>query len=639
MKLSEKQKEIVHCNDKYCLVVAGAGSGKTRTLTERIKVLLSSSRKGEKVLAVTFSNKAAAELRERLVQSFNANELENKVFVGTIHMFCLELVLQRGHSIGLPSDLHIFESDSDRLEVFVDALESVPRARKAFLNPDGTLDSERVRKNFGAFSKAKKNLRFPSDYDSKPLLQNVYQEYNARMLMQNAIDFDDILLYAYRILSEKESVTNIYRRVYKHICVDEAQDLNKAQYEVIKTLAGETSSIFMVGDPNQAIYGFNGSSSDYMMKRFPEDFPTRKYQLLENYRSSKSVIDAAKIIESTFSMEEKLPIQGEVSVEDIDDEEAEADWVVKKLLDLLNNGHPDIENGKVSLENCAVLARNQYVFKALRKRLDDSGLKYHLRSSVVSGLENESTLFKVFNLSLRLIVNPKDVLHLTELVALVGGGDESSLSFQDLRSSDLLKSSIGQKASEVLEQVWTSLEEHNSLQFGRVLEIIKEYSDKPSNFSSDEERLLVMEDLHKWEAMYKSYCDNTIRDDRNLSHMMRSIALGIANSRDEQKGLTLSTVHMSKGLEFDVVFIIGLSEGTFPDYRALKDDKQLAEERHNMFVAITRSKRLCYLTFPKRKMMPWGDAKDQIASRYFNEIANSISKKGTAAEKSKTIEG
>lgn len=615
MNLSPKQQQIVDAPDMYCYVIAGAGSGKTRTLTERIRKLISESKHGEKVLAITFSNKAANELNDRLLQSYTKDQLQELVYVGTIHNFCMELVLQRASTIGLNSDLHIFESTEDRFEIFVEALDSVPQLKQKYIRGN-TLDTKGVNSLFDALSKAKRNFMFPSDYAHKPSSQMLYQEYNDRMLAQNAIDFDDILFYANKILSEKESIAKIYRRIYKHICIDEAQDLNKAQYEVIKSLAGTSSSIFMVGDPSQAIYGFNGSSSKFMNTSFPRDFGATKFVLTENYRSSRSVIHAAKTIEPSFEMDGQLPINGECMMQGFENEENEALWVYKKLTTLLAQGHPDIEGENIELSQCAVLARNKYVFSSLEEVLSNNNIEYHVRASASQGINSESTVFKIFDLSLRLLMNPKDKLHFSELLKILGINSNAISTFQELQNNSILDIPIGEPASKTINTAWDMINSMGAnFRFDKVLSCFEEYCKNDDNFANDNDRFLVFNDYSAWLSRWNTYVKSSSIDDRSLSAMMRSIALGVTNTAKEQ-GLTLSTVHMSKGLEFNVVFIIGMNEGTFPDYRALNDEVQLEEENHNMFVSITRSKRLCYLTFPVIKVMPWGDTKRQSPSRY-----------------------
>jgi DNA helicase-2/ATP-dependent DNA helicase PcrA len=616
MNLSLKQQEIVNASDKYLYVIAGAGSGKTRTLTERIKYLISKGQYGEKVLAITFSNKAANELSDRLLQSFSQNQFTG-VYTGTIHNFAMEIVIQRGMSIGLSSELHIFELQEDRIEIFKNAIASIPQLKMKYL---GNNYNERwIRESLNALSKAKRNLMFPADYNQTPISKSLYQEYQNLLLAQNAIDFDDILLYAYRILAEKESIARIYQRIYKYICVDEAQDLNKAQYEFIKILAGQNSSIFMVGDPNQAIYGFNGSSSKYMCETFPAEFDAKKYVLIENYRSSSAVITAAKKIEPIFEIEGKIPLQGDFSIKNFNNENEEASWIIKRLKRLLENGHPDVEGNKIDIHQCAVLARNRYVFRILEEMLINKNIEYTLRVSVNQGLNSESNIFKIFETSLRLIMNQKDILHFTELLSMLDIDiqmDPSISKFSDLRHNGLLERRIGRSSSDTLNYAWDLLShDGNSFMFDRVLDCFKQYCEQEANFVTDEERFLVFNDFLSWRECWKIYCKKTSAGERGLADMMRLIALGVTNISDD-KGLILSTVHMAKGLEFDVVFIMGLNDGTFPDYRTLNNTDMLSEERHNMFVSITRSKRLCYLTYPIEKIMPWGGVRIQKPSRF-----------------------
>ena len=620
MNLSPKQVQIVDATDKYIYVIAGAGSGKTRTLTERIGRILNKNKRGERVLAITFSNKAANELKERLLQSYTQDQLNELVYVGTVHNFCMEIVLQRGTSIGLPEDLHIFEAFEDRFEIFKMALDNVPQMKAKYQNSEGKIDSKRIRELFELLSKAKRDFKFPVDYTTKPLSQRLYQEYNDLMLSQSAIDFDDILLYAYRILSEKKTIARIYQRIYKHICVDEAQDLNKAQYSVIKAIAGESSDILMVGDPNQAIYGFNGSSSRYMCSDFPKDYTAQRYELLDNYRSSQAIITAAKIIEPSFKMEGQLPIKGELGIYDFDDESSEATWISKKIDELLQNGHPDIEGHKVLPRQCAVLARNRYVFNSLTKLFEEQNREYNLRVSANQALLSESVFFKLFDLGLRVIMNRNDTLHLSDMANLLNERPDTIPTFDSLMESPALNRTIGDSGTTAICSAWNYIQSSkSSFKFNKVLEILESYCKSESNFSDDNDRALVYNDYLSWQERWNIYVKNSSIEDRSLTHMMRSIALGITNVAKES-GITLSTVHMSKGLEFDIVFIMGLNEGVFPDYRSLNNAAQLDEEQHNMFVSITRSKRLCYLSCPKARVMPWGDLRRQQPSRYITEL-------------------
>ena len=611
LKLSEKQLQIVEASDKYVYVIAGAGSGKTRTLTERIRRLLSKSKPGERILAITFSNKAANELKERLLNSFSEEHLKENVFVGTIHSFCMDVVLQRGHVIGLPNDIHIFESPEDRLEIFKKALENCPRIQ--------VKNQNEIKSLFDKLSEAKRNFKFPCNCSEKSEYQELYMEYNSLMITQNAIDYDDILLYAYRIFSESTSTASIYQRIYKHICVDEAQDLNKVQYSVIKAIAGNVASIFMVGDPNQAIYGFNSSSSSYMCKNFPEEFSAKQYSLTENYRSSMSIMRAAEIIEPSFKMNGTLPINGIFEMWEFKDERAESEWVAEKISRLLVEGHEDVEGTVISLKQCAVLARNKYALSSLTKVLEEHGIGFTLRMSN-QGFSSESLFFRLFDLGLKVLMNKNDKVHFMEMMNLINETSENVITIEHIAYSDALKTALGAEGAKAICLAWEILTAGGTLRFNKALEIIRKYCELDDNFQNDDERSLIYHDYFSWEIRWKSYVDSSSIENRNLAHMLRSVALGIT-SNVKESGITLSTVHMAKGLEFDVIFIVGLCEGVFPDYRATTQIKQL-EEQHNLFVSITRSKRLCYISYPKNRVMPWGDSKKQEKSRYMMRLSS-----------------
>jgi DNA helicase-2/ATP-dependent DNA helicase PcrA len=223
---------------------------------------------------------------------------------------------------------------------------------------------------------------------------------------------------------------------------------------------------------------------------------------------------------------------------------------------------------------------------------------------------------------LRLLINNRDTLHFSELLSLINYNNQITpkiVTFSELRHNFYLERQIGKQYSDVLNKVWDILSnDTTSNSFNQVLNCFNEYCEDISNFENEDERFLIYNDYETWVERWKTYCKKTSLENRTISDLMRSIALGITNISDDN-GLILSTVHMAKGLEFDIVFIIGLNEGTFPDYRTLNNLLMLKEERHNMFVSITRAKRLCYLTFPLEKMMPWGNIKAQSPSQFISK--------------------
>ena len=411
--LSTAQSIIVHAPiDKPIQVLASAGSGKTRVLTARVRHLIENTKKSA-VIALTFTNKAADEMLDRLD---DLEELESRCWIATIHSVAQRILDQYGNAIGLPSELHIYERDQDRKAVFMHSLRESGVDIDLFFNSsrgESPKDRERIVQNYIAhFSTVKRELlseeEIKDKYQGDEAFWSVFQAYQAALLDSGGIDFDDILVFAHRILLEQPWCGDIYRSKYKHICVDEAQDLNKAQYEFIKALCGDSiKSLMMVGDPNQMIYGFNGSKNDYLCKMFVDDFSPLRYELNENYRSSRAVINIANRLKSGSQTEAQYALDGICHFEALQDEDAEAQWICDQINVLLKlKKHSDIE-GDISLNNMVVIARNRFVFLTLQECLKENGLHYSMKKGDRQS-EPLSMLGKVLDLSIRIRLNPKD---------------------------------------------------------------------------------------------------------------------------------------------------------------------------------------------------------------------------------------
>ena len=293
IELSEKQEKIVYAENGPIYVKASAGSGKTRVLTERVRYLLTKTNK--KVLALTFTNKAGEEIKERLN---DISEIEKRVFVGTFHSFCQTMLENHGKLIGLVKMPHIFEDEIDRLELVGQAIKQTPSYAGKYKTQNEKEKKEFRYRVLNFVSEMKRKLIADNElgkYTDDEDLVLVYQNYQDILHAQNAIDFDDLLLLAYSLLVNYLKTAALYRRSFFAICIDEAQDLNHAQYQFLLALTnGEFTNIMMVGDPNQSIYHFNGSSPDYMDKEFINDFKPVVVELNENFRSSKAVLSSAK---------------------------------------------------------------------------------------------------------------------------------------------------------------------------------------------------------------------------------------------------------------------------------------------------------------------------------------------------------
>ncbi|MDR1581420.1 MAG: ATP-dependent helicase [Synergistaceae bacterium] len=608
MKLSPKQKTIVEHVDGALLVKAGPGSGKTRVLTERVKHLLSVKKRG-KVLALTFSNMAAEEMRSRLDADPEVGDSIERVTIGTIHSFCLDIIQSRGYLVGLRPDVSLFESENDRIAILrsVIADESqfgmVPRRQQ---RPEAFLT-----KCLSAISEQKRSLISPELCNLEEPFQAIYQKYNDILRNQNAMDFDDILFFAYRILAENLDVVKLYNSVYRYICIDESQDLNKAQYSVIQALCGPNfNNIMMVGDENQSIYAFNGSSSKYMSELFVLDFNPTVYTLDENFRSAKQIIQFSNCLTGNAEDVSKYFYEGELSVNSYANELTEAQSVRDTIENLILSGHKDIENS-LRYDDFAVIARNKYAFSQIENELTEGKIPFFYKKTQ-SGIVCETDFMEAFDLMLRLLMNPVDLYHRQMLCKLASRNVSADADRYDIKK--LIEQLLTQNKFAWLNSVLPHISVGGVLNFDKVLGTLKE--NMPSNLS-DDDRYLIEKDIDEWRKHWNKFKSRISRENRTLISFRNAISLGKTQEIDTESGVALLTAHMSKGLEFEVVFVIGLADGTFPDYRALNSGGEaLIQEKNNMYVAVTRAKRLCFLSYPEEKRMPWGDDKKQTPSQF-----------------------
>lgn len=628
IRLSAAQSEVVHAPvGKPIQVLASAGSGKTRVLTERVRHIVENTKK-DGVIAFTFTNKAAEEMLTRLE---NLEGIEDRCWIATIHSVAQRILDQYGHTIGLPSELHIYDRDLDRKTVFLQSLRENGVDIDSFLNvADDTSrkDREKIVQNYmEQFSVVKRELlsedeikvKYPGDDD----FWSIFQTYQDALLASGGIDFDDILVYAQRILIEQPWCAQVYRAKYKHICVDEAQDLNRAQYEFVKAICGdEIKSLLMVGDPNQMIYGFNGSTHDFLCKRFVEDFSPVKYELKENYRSTKAVIHYANKLKPGSQTESEFALDGIGCIQQLQNEEAEATWICNKIVELLNLGsHKEIE-GPITLEKIVIIARNRFVFQTIEGQLVANNIPFTLKKGERNA-EPSSVFGKVLDLALRLRLNSKDWVDGKKLCAALKidvpnqWGQENLLhNFADsVRKSDVPYPDI---QADILIMVQNLDVDQPAIpklfnEFSTKLEAIS----RNSTTEVDGELERSLRELQDFRKCWTTFKRKGLGD--SLSSFRNAMALGQLTDDYSASGLTLGTVHTMKGLEKDIVFLMGMCEGVFPDYRATTQ-KEIAEELNNAFVAVTRSRRWIYITYPMQRMMPWGSSKTQNQSRFIRQM-------------------
>ncbi|MCZ8286649.1 MAG: ATP-dependent helicase, partial [Bacteroidia bacterium] len=352
----------------------------------------------------------------------------------------------------------------------------------------------------------------------------------------------------------------LYRRSYEFICIDEAQDLNNAQYQLLKIITGsEHRNVMMVGDPNQSIFAFNGSSSDFMTKNFVEDFSPTIVELKENYRSSKAVLNAAEKIIPNASNIQNTIIDGVFEIYGASDEVDEAQWITSKIVALINTQNVEDIEGPITYEKIAVLARNKYVFASLEKYFKAECIDFYYKITPGS-IRFESNVMRIFDMALRIKLNAQDILHLNRLRELLNVPKGTSL--VDLLSENL----ITNLQQEFLEAVISLNEEGDN--FKQTLEKLCESVKINSEIDDDNEKNMILNDINEILIHWHNYSKKT--DNKSLTNFKNSMALGQTHPMSQPKGVTLSTVHTMKGQEYDIVFVIGLDDDTFPDYRAVK---------------------------------------------------------------------
>lgn len=604
INLSPNQYQIINLGSGSYLIEASAGSGKTRVLTERVKKLLEDN--STKILAITFTNKASEELKERL----ELDKLKNKnAFVGTFHSFCQSILESRFKLLGFQKMPHIFEDESDRIEIVEEAIKSVPYFTDIYDKLDSKDKAGYKSKVLSFISSVKRELAEPEDLiseEGEEHLLLLYNEYQDILKSNNALDFDDLILFVYKLLSNNEAVQNLYSKSYNYIFIDEGQDLNKAQYYLLKTLCGDQiKNVMIVGDPNQSIYGFNGSAPKYMQTFFVDDFKAQKITLDENYRCSKQVIDAANKLMQLNVEAVNYVIEGHFEIYKAASEKDEARYVVEKIDYLISlKNHTDIE-GEIDYSNMAILGRNKFVFKYIEELLQERNIPYYFKSGNV-GLKFETIFMKLFDYYFRIKINPSDKIHSKRLKTL--------LKVNDFENEDeISKSKYGY--FQFIREVISVLTEDN---FKKSLQSISDYMKESTTFN-DDEKVQIHNELEEVIELWKEYSFNNLKP--TLTGFKNTISLGLIKRDLKQEGICISTVHTMKGQESEIVFLVGLDDGTFPYYLAIQNGgEELNQEKNNLYVAFTRAKRFLYVSYPLMRKMPWGDSKSRIKSRFLSKL-------------------
>jgi DNA helicase-2/ATP-dependent DNA helicase PcrA len=638
--LNPAQADAVQSVEGPVLIIAGPGSGKTRVITHRIAYLVNvCGVRPYEIASVTFTNKAAREMAERVHGLIHV--ASDALTAGTFHSFCARLLRRDGAAIGLEPNYSIYDSD-DQLSAVKQAMELAE------------LDHKRnhPRAVLSVISRAKSLLM-----DSRTLMQNaddyfeescarVYHYYEEILTRNNSVDFDDLLMKVVQLLQEHEGVRETYRQRYRHLMIDEFQDTNIAQYQLAKLLTGEHHNICVVGDPDQSIYSWRNADIRNILS-FQQDYPEAKIVALEqNYRSSRTILDAAKTLISAngIRVEKDLFTDNDIGtpivIHEAYDEQEEAGFVISEIERLIRE-----EN--IEASDCAVMYRVNAQSRALEEECLRRGLKYQLIGGV--RFYNRREIKDLLGY-LQFLSNPQDEVNLGRIINIPPRGI-GARSMQNLaESAQAQNKSLFDVMHQVLETKQTGLVAPVSLTSRAINSIANfvEITDRLIDLSL-KCKVIDLLDLVLEETGLRNYVQNS--DDRpeerweNLMELRDiaqefnaeeppnglltflervSLVAEIDNYDALDQGLTLITLHQAKGLEFPVVFMVGLEEGLLPHSRSLEDEAELEEERRLCYVGFTRAGDRLYLVRAFRRGF-MGRSGPTLASRFLNEISTSLS--------------
>lgn len=613
MTLNDKQLEAVEHKDGPCLVLAGAGSGKTKVLTQRIINLIDSGVSPYNILAITFTNKAAKEMRNRVENELGS--ITDSIFIGTFHSFGLRILRENYIDIGYTSNITILDTDDAKAIV------------KRILKENGYDPAKyEIRTIINKISSAKNDGISPDEYtklflnDLDIVIGLVYKEYTKLLKDNNSVDFDDLLLKPVELLKKNKIILEKYQERFKYILVDEYQDTNSIQYELCKLLASKYKNIFVVGDANQSIYSFR--NADYRnILNFEKDYKNTKVILLEeNYRSTNNILKAANSVIKNNSEGKKLNLwsskrDGElIDYIRCEDEIKEANFVINKIKDLISNGY--------KYSDIAVLYRTN----AQSRVVEDAFVRNNIPHNIIGSyyFYNRKEI-KDLIAYLKLIYNPCDSVSLERIINVPKRGIGAK-SIENLRK----------KATENNISMFDAIDSGKELEFKKMILKLQEFS-LNANLSDLIEEILSttglrmeyeinksleneakVENLNEFKTVALMFEESGIYD---LQTFLENIALvsdrgQYSNDGDE---VSIMTLHSAKGLEFNVVFLLGMEEGLFPHNRSFNSLSDLEEERRLCYVGITRTKEKLYLLSARQRTI-FGKTSGTIESRFIREI-------------------
>jgi DNA helicase-2/ATP-dependent DNA helicase PcrA len=633
--LNDQQAEAVRAIQGPVLILAGAGSGKTKALTHRIAHLIASGVSSDNILAVTFTNKAAGEIKERVEKLLKSQDSKLPLsrrsipWMGTFHSICLKILRQDIETIGYGKKFVIYDDD-DQLSLIKTVMQDLELDTKKFnpksmLNKISKLKSELV--GCEAYSKG------AHEYLEK-ILSSVYTTYQMALKQNNALDFDDLIMLCVRLLKNHPEVLAKYQDIFEYILVDEYQDTNHAQYAWVNLLANKHRNLFVIGDDYQSIYNFRQADIRNILD-FEKDYPEAKVILLEqNYRSTQNILSAANniILKNKNQKHKKLWTENSagklLDLKEVVNERREGDYIVETILNNMEQG--------LGLADFTVLYRTHAQSRSIEEAMIKHGIPYRIIGGVKFYQRRE---IKDILAYLRLALNPNDLLSFERIYNVPGRGIGYA-SLQKVRESMTEK-------TELISYL-KSFKENNGLgkkqvaSFVELGNILAELSEKSKELNSSELVKFILKKLRyeayindgtddgeaRWENVKEIFTATRKFDEHGpegLERFLEEVAL-IQDTDKINKGtdvVNMMTIHSSKGLEFPVVFLIGMEDGVFPHSRALFDPKELEEERRLCYVGITRAKQQLHMTFCRQRML-FGSTQSNPPSRFLFEIPESL---------------
>ncbi len=645
--LNPAQREAAEAIEGPVLILAGPGSGKTRVITHRIAYLIKSCGVSpHHIIAVTFTNKAAREMRERLEQLLG--QAVEALTLGTFHAICARILRREGKAIGLDSSFVIYDEE-DQLNLIKQALEELNLDAKQYV----------PRALHSAISAAKSRLISPDNYAQRvssyfeEIVHRIYQRYQQLLSQGRAVDFDDLLMKTVQLFQDHPQILNRYQSRYVHILVDEFQDTNIVQYMLMKQLAGKYRNLCVVGDPDQSIYSWRFADLRNILS-FEKDYPEAKVVFLEqNYRSTKTILEVASdVISANVQRKPKnLWTENEdgasVTVIESYNAEEEAQSVVNEIEKL-------ISQEQISLKDCAVM----YRVNAQSRALEEAFLRYGVPYKLVGGTRfYQRREVKDIVAYLRLIHNPQDNVSLVRIINVpVRGIGQRTLSqlqswakTHDVSLFEALKqvshNPVAREAKQSLPPRITQalagfdavmaelISQSRELSLSGLLNEILERTRYREYLLSKENGEDRWENVMELKSVASEY--DELDPEEALTAFLEKVSLvsDIDELDEKADAVTLITLHQAKGLEFPVVFIVGLEEGILPHRKSFDDPEEMEEERRLCYVGITRAKKRLYLLRSYRRSL-FGGSTANPPSRFLQDISsNLISQRGLWEER------